>query len=141
MFKKIIIGFGALAVISTVLIGISLNWSKKPYGLEPERIGPKGAEGLPKIQPTQNAKNYLIYPNYEDYSFVFHLPLPNEYIHPSNISERIFRTYSAAATVYYPEINGKFHPNNADLPKCNGWCEGYMRIFIEPSKDAIAKSK
>lgn len=138
MFKKIIIGLSVFAVLSAVLTGMFLNWARNPYGLELERMGPKGAEGLPEILPAPNSINYLMYSKYDNNSYVIHLPLPNEYIHPSNTTGRIIKTYSVPATVYYPEINGKFHPDNLDLPKCNGWCDGYMRIFIEPDKDAEA---
>lgn len=36
--------------------------------------------------------------------------------------------------MYYPELNGKFHPDNAHLPKCNGWCGGHMRAVIKPDQ-------
>jgi len=136
MIKKIIISLGLLAIIIVILFGMFLNWAKNPYGLEAERIGPKGDEELPQILPVQNAKNYLLYSKYENNSSVIHFPLPNEYTHPSNTTNRISKTYAVPATVYYPEINGKFHPDNAGLPKCNGWCGGYMRIFVEPGKTA-----
>ena len=32
--------------------------------------------------------------------------------------------------MFYPELNGKFHPSNANLPECNGYCGGYLRAYI-----------
>ncbi|MGB0835635.1 MAG: hypothetical protein ACPGR2_14070 [Psychrobium sp.] len=136
MNKKIKIIFGIFFVLFAVCTEVFLNWIKNPYSLEHERLGPKGLEILPEITPVPNTKNYLMYPKYEKNDFVYILALPNEYIHPSNWSEQAIKTYSVSATVFYPKINGRFHPDNLDLPKCNGWCGGYMRVFIEPNKSA-----
>lgn len=137
MLKKILIPLGIFIVLLIAIGSIFLNWAKNPYGLEPERVGPKGNEDLPKILLIPNAKNYLLYPGYDNNSYVFHLPLPNEYIHPSNTTTRISKSYAVAATMYYPELNGKFHPDNMALPKCNGWCGGYLRAFIKPNKSDV----
>ncbi len=130
MFKKTLFTLGIFLVLLIALITILSNWAKNPYGLEPERLGPKGSEKLPSISSAPNAKNYLLYSQYVDNSYVIHLPLPNEYIHPSNTSTRIYKSYSVHATMYYPELNGKFHPDNAHFPKCNGWCGGICRLSL-----------
>jgi hypothetical protein len=134
MIKKALLTLGTLAVLGVAVITVLGNWARNPYGLEPERLGPKGNETLPKIVAVQNAKNYLLYPAHADNAYVIHLPLPNHYIHESNTSGRILKSYSVSASMYYPELNGKFHPNNANLPNCNGYCGGYVRASIEPSQ-------
>ncbi len=136
MLKKILISFSALVVLFIVLPTIFLNWLNNPLGLEPERLGPKGDEKIPSISSVPNRKNYLLYLRHKDNNFVIHLPLPNEYLHPSRATTRIIKTYSASATMYYPELNGKFHPKNSNLPKCTGWCNDQVRAFITPYKSS-----
>lgn len=118
------------------------TWMKNPYGLEPERLGPKGNEALPDISIEPDSKNYLLYEGYDHNSYTIHLALPNHYIHESNTTNRISKSYGTYVTMYYPNMNGKFHPDNERLPKCNGWCNGYMRASIKPaSKKAIEINK
>ncbi|MBI5449837.1 MAG: hypothetical protein HY940_00615 [Gammaproteobacteria bacterium] len=135
MFKKTLLALGVLIVLGVALTAAFANWARNPYGLEPERLGPKGDEALPPIAAVPNAKNYLLYPKYDVNAYVIHFALPNEYIHESNTTSRILKSYSISASMYYPELNGKFHPDNANLPSCDGWCGGYVRAFIEPSQN------
>ena len=137
MFKKILIALGIVIVLLIALFTAFMSWIKNPYGLEEERLGPRGEEKLPSISAAPNAKNYLLYSKYTDNDYVIHLPLPNEYIHPSNTTTLISKSYSTSVTMYYPDLNGKFHPDNADIPKCNGYCGGYMRAFIKPNKNDV----
>ncbi|WP_343801406.1 hypothetical protein [Marinobacterium maritimum] len=134
MFNKTAITLGALVIMALVLTKIVSNWMQNPYGLEPERLGPKGSETIPPVTALPNAKNYLLYPYYDDNAYVIHLALPNHYIHPSNTTERVLKSYGVSASMYYPGLNGKFHPENANLPNCNGYCAGYVRASIEPSR-------
>lgn len=133
MFKRIVLAIVAL-VVAVVLTAIAANWTRNPYGLEPERLGPKLNETLPSIVAVSNAKNYLLYPKHDENSHVIHLALPNHYIHESNTTDRILKSYSVSASMYYPDLNGKFHPDNANLPNCNGYCGGYVRAFIKPTE-------
>lgn len=139
MFKKIIFALGIPIILVITIITVFLNWAKNPYGLEPERLGPKGDEALPSISIVPNAKNYLLYSKHKDNTYVIHLPLPNKYIYPSKATEHIIKSYALPVTMYYPEMNGKFHPDNADLPICNGWCGGFVRAFIEPNKNGAKR--
>lgn len=134
MFKKLIISLGVLVFLIVALMVVFFTWAKNPYGLEPERLGPKGGEALPTISTIPNAKNYLLFSKYEQNNHAIHLALPNDYIHESNTTQRISKSYSAYVTMYYPNMNGKFHPDNKNLPKCNGWCGGYMRASIRPNE-------
>ena len=134
MLKKLIISLGVLAFLVSALIVVFFSWARNPYGLEPERLGPKGDESLPEISTIPNAKNYLLYSRYNQNTYAIHLALPNAYIHESNATQRISKSYDAYVTMYYPNMNGKFHPDNMNLPKCNGWCGGYMRTSIQPSE-------
>jgi len=136
MFKKTLLTLGSLIILGVALFVAFANWARNPYGLESERLGPKGNEALPPIAAVPNAKNYLLYPKHTENAYVIHFALPNEYIHESNTTSRILKSYSVSASMYYPELNGKFHPDNSNLPKCNGWCGGYIRAFIEPSEKA-----
>lgn len=135
MIKKTLLTLGALIILAVALIAVLGNWAKNPYGLEPERLGPKGDEALPQIVVVPDAKNYLLYPKHDENVYVIHLALPNHYIHKSNTTDRILKSYSVSASMYYPELNGKFHPNNANLTNCNGYCGGYVRAFIEPNQN------
>ena len=139
MFKKKIIALGITVILVITIIIVFFNWAKNPYGLEPERLGPKGNEELPPISIAPNAKNYLLYSKYKDNTYVIQLPLPNEYIYPSKATENIIKSYALPVTMYYPEMNGKFHPGNASLPKCNGWCGGYVRAFIELNQNGAKR--
>ncbi|HEY0721850.1 MAG TPA: hypothetical protein VGE50_11425 [Gammaproteobacteria bacterium] len=136
MFRKILIGIGALIVLGVAMIAVLVIRTRNPYGLEPERLGPKGDEVLPPISSVPNAKNYLLYARHDKNPYVIHFPLPNEYIHKSNTTSRIIKSYAVSVSMYYPELNGKFNPVNANLPNCNGWCGGYMRAFVEVDKSA-----
>jgi hypothetical protein len=131
LHRKLLIVIGVFVTLLIVLVVTSLNWARNPYGLEDARIGPKGTEKLPSIPLVANAKNFLLFPGHEGNTFVIHLPLPNEYIHPSNTTSRFVKSYTASATMYYPEMYSAFHPKNAHLLKCNGHCEGYIRAYIE----------
>lgn len=123
-----------LTIVGIVLIVVVFFfWMTNPYGLEPERRGPNGNESLPKLSITPDSKNYLLYDNYENNQYVIHLALPNQYIHESNFTNKISKSYSAYITMYYPNMNGKFHQENAHLTKCNGYCNGYLRASIEPT--------
>ena len=135
MIKKILLTLGALVTLGVAVITVLGNLAKNPYGLEPERLGPKGDETIPPIVAVRNAKNYLLYPAHAENIYVIHLPLPNHYIHESNTTGRILKSYSVSASMYYPELNGKFYPDNANLPNCNGYCGGYVRVFIEPNQN------
>lgn len=135
MIKKTLLTLCALVILGVALISVLGKWAKNPYGLEPERLGPKGDETLPPIVAARNAKNYLLYPAHAENTYVIHLALPNHYIHDSNTTDRILKSYSVSASMYYPELNGKFHPDNANLPNCNGYCGGYVRAFIEPNQN------
>ncbi len=122
-----------MTFLIVVLIVAFFVWVKNPYGLEPERLGPKGNEALPEISKEPDSKNYLLYEGYDNNLYTIHLALPNHYIHESNTTKRISKSYGAYVTMYYPNMNGKFHPDNMSLPKCNGWCSGYMRASIKPT--------
>lgn len=135
MFKKTLLALGAVIILGVVLTAVFATWARNPYGLEPERLGPKGNEVLPPIAAVPQAANYLLYPRHDENAYVIHVALPNEYIHESNATSRIFKSYAVSASMYYPELNGKYHPDNANLPSCNGWCGGYVRAFIEPSQN------
>lgn len=113
-----------------MLIFLFQKWLSNPYGLEDARLGPKGNEKLPLPALVENAQNYLLFSHYEGNTFAIHLPLPNEYIHPSNATSRLIKSYATSITMYYPELNGRFHPSNANLPTCNGYCGGYLRAFV-----------
>lgn len=132
--RKILLALSSLILLSIVL----LAWFKNPYGLEPERLAPKGDEVLPVINIELDSKNYLLYEDYDHNSYAIQLALPNHYIHESNSTRRISKSYGVSVRMYYPNMNGKFHPDNDNLPKCNGWCGGYTRASIEPvSEKAI----
>ena len=45
------------------------------------------------------------------------------------------KSYASSVTMYYPALNGPFHPSNANLPKCNGYCGGYLRAFISTNQN------
>lgn len=135
MIKKTLLTLGVLVILGVALITVLGKWAKNPYGLEPERLGSKGNETLPPIVTVRNAANYLLYPAHAENVYVIHLALPNHYIHESNTTDRILKSYSVSASMYYPGLNGKFHPDNANLPNCNGYCGGYIRAFIEPSQN------
>lgn len=137
MIKKTLLTLGALIFLGVVLITVLGKWAKNPYGLEPERLGPKGDEILPPIVAVLNAQNYLLYPAHAENTYVIHLALPNHYIHESNTTDRILKSYSVSASMYYPELNGKFHPDNANQSNCNGYCGGYVRAFIEPKQNTV----
>lgn len=135
MLRKILLGVGTLIVLGGVLIGWTANWARNPYGLEPERLGPKGSEALAPVSVVPKAKNYLLYVRNNKNTYAIHLPLPNEYIHESNTTNRMVKSYAVSVSMYYPEMNGKFNAKNTNLPHCNGWCGGYLRAFIEPDQD------
>ena len=135
MIKKILLTLGALVTLGVTVITVLGILANNPYELEPERLGPKGDETIPPIVAVRNAKNYLLYPAHAENIYVIHLPLPNHYIHESNTTGRILKSYSVSASMYYPELNGKFYPGNANLPNCNGYCGGYVRVFIEPNQN------
>jgi len=135
LIKNVLIAFVTITVLLTVLVVLFLNWARNPYGLEEERLGPKGNEKLPPISPIQNAKNYLLFSQYEENNFLIHLPVPNEYIHPSNTSSRLIQSYAVGIRMYYPEMYGGFHPKNRYLLSCNGYCEGYVFANIDVNAD------
>jgi len=135
MFKKILITLGILIIVLIAFFLVFINWTQNPYGLELERLSPKGSEKIPQISAIPNTKNYLLYSKHENNDYLIHLPLPNEYIRPSKVSTRITKTYAASVTMYYPELNGKFHPENANLTQCKGYCGGYLRVYIKPSEN------
>lgn len=135
MIRKTLLTLGTLVILGVALFSVLRNWVNNPYGLEPERLRPKEDETLPPIVAVRNAKNYLLYPAHDKNSYVIHLALPNHYIHESNTTSQILKSYSVSASMYYPELNGKFHPDNANLPNCNGYCSGYVRAVIEPNQD------
>jgi len=33
--------------------------------------------------------------------------------------------------MYYPEMYGGFHPKNAHLLNCNGYCDGYVFVYVD----------
>ncbi|MBI2381845.1 MAG: hypothetical protein HYV16_13920 [Gammaproteobacteria bacterium] len=136
MFKRIVLTVSALAIVAVILAETLASWVKNPYGLEAERLGPKGNESLPPILTKANAKNYILYPKYEENVYVIHLALPNHYVHNTNITDRIVKSYSASASMYYPGLNGKFHSDNANLAKCSGYCGGYIRAFIQTNQNS-----
>jgi hypothetical protein len=137
--KVIAVALAIPAALVVLLIAF-LNWTKNPYGLETARLGPKGKEKLPSIAPIANATNYLLFPRHQDNAFVIHLPIPKDYFHPSNWTSRFKKSYAASVTMYYPAMHGVLHPDNAHLLTCKGYCEGYMRAFIEASgRDARAQ--
>jgi len=138
VLRKILISLGSLAFLIVVLMVALFAWVKNPYDLESERLGPKGNEALPEVSIEPDSKNYLLYEGYDHNLYAIHLALPNHYIHESNVTKRISKSYGAYVTMYYPNMNGKYHPDNAHIPKCNGWCSGYMRASIKPaSRKAI----
>lgn len=130
MIKKLLSFFVGVFVLVALIVCVFLFLPLR-NNIEPEIIAPKGDEMLPKISMVPNSKNYLIHPNYSNNSYVIHLPLPNEYIHKSNTSEKPVKSYSVSVTMYYPELKGKYHPENSNLPECNGYCGGYLSAFIE----------
>lgn len=133
MLRKILISLGSLIFLIAVLMVAFFTWMKNPYGLEPERLGPKENEALPEISIEPDSKNYLLYEGYDHNLYTIHLALPNHYIHESNTTNRISKSYSVSVTMYYPNMNGKFHPDNEHIPKCNGWCGGHIRASIKPA--------
>lgn len=143
MLRKILTSLVALVLVGAALIVItSYFWVQNPYGLEQERRAPKGEETLPLVTIVPNSKNHLLYKNYENNPYAIHLALPNHYIHESNYSKGISKSYGASVTIYYPNMNGKYHKENEQLTECNGYCNGYMRASIEPnSKSAIELNK
>lgn len=131
--------FVVLLVFIFVCTTLFLRWTRNPYGLEEERLGPKGDEALPPILAISNAKNYILYPypQQNHNAYVIHLALPNDYIHSSNYTDRILKSYGVSASMYFPGLNGKFHPDNANLPNCNGYCGGYIRASIERKQSDV----
>lgn len=134
MIRKLAMFAGAAILLTLLLFSLGLSWLKNPLGLEAARLGPRGDEPLPPISPVAGAQNYLLFPSYENNSHVIHFPLPHEYVHSSNARSGFIHLYSASITLYHPEMRGKFHPDNLDLPQCNGYCGGYMRVFVRPGK-------
>lgn len=126
-----LIAIGVLLTLLIVLVVQFISWTQNPYGLEEARLEPKGNERLPPVAPIPNAKNFLLFAAHEANDFAIHLPLPNDYIHPSRATSRFVTSYAAAATMYYPEMHSGFHPKNAHLLKCGGYCEGYIRAYIK----------
>lgn len=108
----------------------------KPF----KELGPKGDEVLPSIAKTRRAKNYLLYPAYADNAYVIHVPLPNHYMHESNTTDPVSKSYSMSVSMYYPQLNGKFHPDNAKRPECDGYCGGYVRALIKPNPNTARAS-
>lgn len=131
LYKNALIVLVALAALFVILAVLFLNWARNPYGLEEERLGPKGSEKLPPISSVENAQNYLLFSQHEGNSFVIHFPVPNEYIHPSNTSSRLIKSYAVGIRMYYPEMYGGFHPKNMHLLSCNGHCEGYVFAYVD----------
>lgn len=131
LLNKILIALAALVALFIVIVALFLNWARNPYGLEEERLGPKGNEKLPPISSVENAKNYLLFSQHEENNFVIHFPVPNEYIHPSNASSRLIKSYAVGIRMYYPEMYGGFHPKNAHLLNCNGYCDGYVFAYVD----------
>lgn len=134
MLKKITIIAVGLALLLALL---AVRWMQNPYGLEPERLAPRGGESVGPVDNVPDAKNYLIFPHYEDNAYAVHLALPNHYIHPSNYSSQLLKTYGVSASMYYPNLNGKFHPENTNLPECNGYCAGLIRLSVAPSNTRL----
>lgn len=134
---KLLLQVSALAVLSVLLVSPFSGWAKNPYGLEAARLGPKGNEQLPTIVLVAAAQNYLLFPRHENNIYAVHLPIPHDYFHASNTTSRPIKAYGADVTMYFPEMHSRFHPKNAHLLKCNGYCEGYIRVSINPNeKDA-----
>ena len=125
--------FAVLALGIMVLLAMVARCARNPYGLEPERLGPKRKKLAHPVTAIADAENYLLYPYTEDSNYVIHIALPNHYIHPENTSKKLFSSYGMSAEMYYPGLNGKFHPENANLPQCNGYCNGYVSASIEPN--------
>jgi len=130
LLNKILIVLVVLVALFVVFVAFFLYWDRNPYGLEEERLGPKGNEKLPPISSVENAKNYLLFSQHEGNNFVIHFPVPNEYIHPSNRSPRFIKSYAVGIRMYYPEMYGGFHPKNTHLLNCNGYCEGYVIAHV-----------
>lgn len=125
----------ATLVVMAVALGVFLKWARNPYGLEAERLGPDENVKLPAIRPVPNTKNYVLFSTYKGADFVIHLPVPNEYIHTSRTTTRFVRAYGAPVIMYYPGVRGKLHSSNANREECNGWCNGYIRAFVEVKED------
>lgn len=139
--KAVLIAIGILFAVGISLIVLVLNWLRNPYGMEEERLGPQGSEKLSSLVLRGNAANYLLFPTYQGNTYAVHLPIPDSYFHPSNITSRVIKSYAATVTMYYPELNGQFHPSNVNLPKCNGYCGGYLRTYISAhQKSAIVQN-
>lgn len=126
----ILIALASLVALFIVLVTLFFIWTRNPYGLEEERLGPKGNEKLPPISSVENAVNFLLFPQHEGNNFIIHFPVPNEYINPSNTSTRFKKTYAVGIKMYYPEMHGGFHPKNTHLLNCNGHCEGYVFAYV-----------
>lgn len=119
-----------------------MNWAKNPYGLEEARVKPKGEETFSNFVPEPNSKNILLLQHYEKNSFAIYLPVPNHYIHSSNYTSRVKKAYGYPVYMYYPGLNGKFHPSNKNLPKCKGYCNGYISTSMKASSiSAVSQNK
>lgn len=130
MLKILVRTIVALIVLAVGLLAVFIYWAQNPYGLEKERIAPKGDERLPAISPVQNSLNYLLFRAYEDNRYAVQLPVPNDYIHPSKTTSRLIKTYGASVTMYYPELNSVFHPSNVHLAGCGGHCGGRVGAYV-----------
>lgn len=119
-----------------VLVSIIYSWIRNPYGLEKERLGPKSSNLSALVRAVPNAQNFLLHTYPDESEYVIHIALPNNYIHKSHETKRIIDSYSLSAYMYYPGLNGKFHPENKNLPKCNGYCGGYVSAYIKPSNES-----
>lgn len=139
--KAVLIAIAILFAVGISLIVLVLNWLRNPYGMEEERLGPKGSEILSSLVLRGHAANYLLFPTYQGNTYAVYLPIPDSYFHPSNTTSHVIKSYAATVTMYYPELNGQFHPSNENLPKCNGYCGGYLRAYISAhQKSAIVQN-
>lgn len=128
----------AFILIATISVSIIASWIRNPYGLEEERIGPKKSNLSATVLAVPNAMNFLLHSYSTESEYVIHLALPNHYIHESHETTRIIDSYSLSAYMYYPGLNGKYHPENRNLPKCNGYCGGYVSAYIVPSNESAS---
>lgn len=119
-----------------IFLSLIFRWIRNPYGLEEERLGPKSNNLSAMVLALPNAQNFLLHTYPSEGEYVIHIALPNNYIHESHETNRIIDSYSVSAYMYYPGLNGKYHPENRNLPKCNGYCGGYVSAYVKPSNES-----